>query len=111
MATVYPNATWVAAEIVSDSAEFKALGARMLAMVKAEALKHNKTGEFLGSIKAERTAVRGDLRPFTSRVRDWIVYSDDKAAVIIEFGGMYKRGGKTIVQAPNHVFSRAVGRR
>lgn len=112
MAEVYDNVEWVTAEIVSNSAPFAALGARMYAAVMSAAAETTDTGAFIESVKVERWPAQGFpfYKRFTSATRDWVVYSDDWAVVIIEFGATYRRKGKLIHQAPQHAFRKAVAR-
>ena len=108
------NVNTVAAIMVSGCTEFKALGPKMLAAVKARALTHVKTGAFLNSIKLKRWPSYADnVRYFSSPVRDWVVYSDDPSVTIIEFGATYtpEKGpneGKTITQKPQNIFTGAI---
>jgi len=117
MAKVYDNATWVAAAIVADSAEFKTLGPRMYAGVASRAAQSVKTGNFMRSIRVERTDTMIGGKPLRSGlIRDWLVYLTDPEMIIIEFGATYiqkdRNGqptGKVITQAPKNVLRGALG--
>lgn len=50
----------------------------ILPKAKALAAQHRLTGQYQKSLKARRSSFKG--------VRDWIVYSDDPQAVVIEYG-------------------------
>jgi len=79
VAWVNPKASLIAAQIASEHAVFDAAAEEVAAQVRANASASKRSGRFLASIKVEK--VTGP-----SGVTDRLVYSDDPAALSIEYG-------------------------
>lgn len=85
----------LAAEMVTESSEFQALGPKIAAAIRAEAAKHRKTGAYASHIKMTRTKNRiwfGKDTPAgrNADVEDWWVYNDDPDVFHIEWGSLRK---------------------
>lgn len=77
MASVNPRVNPVVAKLVADAPELKKVADVVYDTARATAAEHADSGEFERSIKVTRGG---------GQVRDWIVYSDDPAALSKEYG-------------------------
>lgn len=86
MAQVYKNAGIEVAQQVGDSDALDDAAGVVLDAAKVEAAKHRDTGHYIQSLGVAKVAgPRG--------VTDRVVYSDDPAALSIEFGHLTRKGG------------------
>jgi hypothetical protein len=89
MAYVTSRAHIEAARIASQTPEMDALESRVLNAVRASALRHRDTGNYLSKIGAETFVTK-------EGVHDRIIYADDENADLIEFGGVVEDTGRII---------------
>lgn len=73
MAVIYPNAGYAAAQ----SVDIEPTAHRLMAVVKANAIKHNQTGQYIRALEIVKTREKG--------VRQFHVVAGDPHASDIEF--------------------------
>ena len=86
MATVNKNAGVVVARIVGRDPIMDQVAGKLLAKAVGRASRHVKTGSYIRSLKIANV-------PGKKGVRDRLVYSDDPAALSIEYGHAQRRRG------------------
>lgn len=92
--------------MVGRSRAMDAAAAGVQARIIAEATRHRLTGAFIRSIKIEKVPGRqGNGRLVTDR----LIYSDDPAALSIEFGHRQGKKNKRFIPG-QYIFTRAYGR-
>ena len=79
MADVFPNAGISAAQMAGESAEMDIVAEKLAALARAEAMKHNDSGTFAGSIRVRK--VRGKRG-----VSDRLIEATDPLAAVKELG-------------------------
>lgn len=95
MVKINHDASHVAARIASQHPVMDLHAAKVEAALKANATKHRRTGDFARSIRTQTVTVASDKGVV---VKDRYVYSDDPAALFIEYGHLQdtKDGPKKI---------------
>lgn len=86
MARVYKGAHVVAAKIVGDSTALDKVAAEIIAAAHTEAARHRDTGSYARSLKIKKVG---------RHVMDRLVYSDDPAALSIEYGHATRRSANS----------------
>ncbi|MBU3995588.1 MAG: DUF5403 family protein [Actinobacteria bacterium] len=98
-----------ASHLVGESQAMDAVARRIKGRVLAEAARHRQTGAYMASIKIRTVRPPAYVTP-GHYVKDRLIYTDDPAALSIEFGRK-PSGHKT--QRPvggQHIFTRALMR-
>lgn len=85
MAKVYKTAGILAAKMCGESSAMDDWAGTVLGAVKAQAAKHRDTGSYIRSLGVEEI-------PGKRGVTDRLVFSDDPAALSIEFGHFAGKG-------------------
>jgi len=89
MATVYRDAHVTLARIASESAEMDAAADLVHDAVRARAVQHRDTGNYLRNLGIVTVTTRRG-------VKDRLIVADDEDAQLIEFGGVVKATGRVI---------------
>lgn len=102
------NGMLIVAIEAGNNSEMDVIAGKGKRAVLAQAAKHRQTGDYMSRVKTATVPGRsGNGR----RVNDRVVYSDDPAAYVIEYGRIrINRVSATRVQATRrgqHIFSRA----
>lgn len=79
MATVFKGISTHVARLAGDSDEMDVAAHKLMALVRARAIKHRLTGAYMSKLKIENVAGK-------KGVRDRLVVAGDKAAMSIEYG-------------------------
>lgn len=98
-----------AAHLVGESAIMDAAARRIKGRVLAEAARHKQTGAYMASIHIRKVRPPAHVTP-GHYVKDRVIYTDDPAALSIEYG---HKPSKHKTQRPvggQHIFTRALAR-
>lgn len=109
--TVYPRkyVEGEASHLVGESAYMDAVARRVKGKVLAEAARHRRTGAYMASIKIAKVRPPAYVTP-GHYVKDRLIYTDDPAALSIEYGHKVPGGKSQRPVGGQFIFTRALMR-
>ncbi len=98
-----------ASHLVGESAPMDAAARRIKGRVLAEAMRHRSTGAYMASIHIKKVRPPAYVTP-GHYVKDRLIYTDDPAALTIEYGRKPSRHKTQRPSGGQFIFTRAIAR-